>query len=729
MKRNTFFLKIFIPFFACFLFLGVAFSLYIFRNISSTFKERFYEERKVELTQMRNTLEQQTKMIEGSFAAYGSSSNFLEIVSQPLTAENFRTFYDVKSELSYIGNIANLMKPSEISLVSLKQNWGIVDGNLKQLTKEEVGKYVEGSEKGNVSISWSKNSNDLEMRIGLPVYDNTKSAIGIVKVKEAELKAILGENAKEIAIFRKGQAIYENDSLPSEKLQQLVEKNKDNLRLSETLELGNNNEQYLLTKSPNTNWIYCYRVNLGKELVAINRLQGVFIVGVLLVLGLIGLLFYRYTERFSRPMNSIQEALNITPYNWKDNDLALVEKNIDLIKEKNSNLEAHLNLQRNQLENLYMLSLFNNRLISDEIQFRGRQYGFPVEASCFYTVVIRIANMSFHVSPDRQLFLLAINNILTESLDKKSRFCPIVLGDDLQATIVSDNKEQIKEKYIEIQEKIWKFLKLKIEIGISAPYHDLLSAKNSLTEAKEAVYQRQNSENTINFYEEMLAMHHTEPVKYPIEKQNALFESIRLDSANVKEQLTDIIDAIFSSNHNSASIGIALIRLVNEICQFGQIIGINNDNLHWYKEVYIDTLTHQNPEIIQKLIFEKLLLPIIEANHAQLNAETHSISQEIVNIIHSEYDRDLTLEEIANRLHYNSRYLGRIFKKEVGENFGEYISQYRLKIAQDLLKDSTLTVGEIAEKLCYQNSQNFIRFFKKRVNMTPLEFRQYYHSK
>ncbi|MEH6996523.1 helix-turn-helix transcriptional regulator [Neobacillus drentensis] len=75
---------------------------------------------------------------------------------------------------------------------------------------------------------------------------------------------------------------------------------------------------------------------------------------------------------------------------------------------------------------------------------------------------------------------------------------------------------------------------------------------------------------------------------------------------------------------------------------------------------------------------------------------------------------------------YNPNYLSNVFKKEYGENFVDYLMNYRLQMAQTLLKDTDLAIKEIAERLQYRNSQNFIRFFKKKLGMTPGDYRKEY---
>ncbi|WP_312497599.1 helix-turn-helix transcriptional regulator, partial [Enterococcus sp.] len=56
--------------------------------------------------------------------------------------------------------------------------------------------------------------------------------------------------------------------------------------------------------------------------------------------------------------------------------------------------------------------------------------------------------------------------------------------------------------------------------------------------------------------------------------------------------------------------------------------------------------------------------------------------------------------------------------------FADYLQNYRLKIAKKWLEETELTIKEIAARLKYTNSQNFIRFFKKKEQVTPGEYRK-----
>lgn len=84
---------------------------------------------------------------------------------------------------------------------------------------------------------------------------------------------------------------------------------------------------------------------------------------------------------------------------------------------------------------------------------------------------------------------------------------------------------------------------------------------------------------------------------------------------------------------------------------------------------------------------------------------------------------DITLPKVAESIPISPGYLSRIFLKEVGESFSEYVIRNKIIYAQKLLRDTNKKVYEIAEILSYTNPHYFSKLFKERVGMTPLEYR------
>lgn len=91
--------------------------------------------------------------------------------------------------------------------------------------------------------------------------------------------------------------------------------------------------------------------------------------------------------------------------------------------------------------------------------------------------------------------------------------------------------------------------------------------------------------------------------------------------------------------------------------------------------------------------------------------------------IQKNFDKALSNESLATLVGYHPYYLNRVFKQSTGDTLHQYILNYRLSIASELLLSTTYTIAEIAEKSGFNNQISFINAFKKTYRLTPTEFR------
>ncbi|MFU1722060.1 AraC family transcriptional regulator, partial [Bacillus velezensis] len=105
----------------------------------------------------------------------------------------------------------------------------------------------------------------------------------------------------------------------------------------------------------------------------------------LTLVGLIGLLSYLFSDRFARPISQIQERLNLKSKGFSGKELDLVAQSVSRIIGEKEALSAHLVTQKPQLETLFVLSLFRNRVERRELDQRLQQFGYSSQNDCYYT--------------------------------------------------------------------------------------------------------------------------------------------------------------------------------------------------------------------------------------------------------------------------------------------------------------------------------------------------------
>lgn len=85
---------------------------------------------------------------------------------------------------------------------------------------------------------------------------------------------------------------------------------------------------------------------------------------------------------------------------------------------------------------------------------------------------------------------------------------------------------------------------------------------------------------------------------------------------------------------------------------------------------------------------------------------------------------NITLSALASRLRYSDFYLSRRFKEETGKSIKEYIRLKKLERAKDLLRDNSLTVKEIGERLGFCSQSYFTEQFRREYGATPSRWRE-----
>lgn len=106
--------------------------------------------------------------------------------------------------------------------------------------------------------------------------------------------------------------------------------------------------------------------------------------------------------------------------------------------------------------------------------------------------------------------------------------------------------------------------------------------------------------------------------------------------------------------------------------------------------------------------------------------QTYSESvQQMINVIEKHIENPLlSLQFIANEVLYmNADYLGKQFKKEIGQGFSTYVRNTRIDKALNIIhEESNIRVYELAERLGFgDNPQYFSQIFKKTTGFTPSE--------
>lgn len=126
---------------------------------------------------------------------------------------------------------------------------------------------------------------------------------------------------------------------------------------------------------------------------------------------------------------------------------------------------------------------------------------------------------------------------------------------------------------------------------------------------------------------------------------------------------------------------------------------------------------------LKNIVFEAFnqLWDLINLQAEQKNS---IIINQIKNYVEENYNQDISLTEIADKLHINYYYMSSYFKAHTNENLSSYINKVRVEKAKLLLQDKTIPISHISEMVGFSEHNYFSKVFKKHTNLTPTTYRR-----
>ncbi len=276
---------------------------------------------------------------------------------------------------------------------------------------------------------------------------------------------------------------------------------------------------------------------------------------------------------------------------------------------------------------------------------------------------------------------------------------------------------------------IWEETGRHIAVGIGRTFHRLTHARGALGECVEAIHSRNHEKyenrSSLTLYDDYSLMDDVGNV-YDKVMENELLQALEGGDEETGRLLELLIERMEVKELVGIERSFYLTRLLSEILSVPVTAGLSLSDIFEGEHANIlerVTKIYDYRELIRS-IREEILGPIMEklSEKSTENAET-DIVKSVVGLL-KESKGNITLNECADRLSYHPNYLSRVLKKEKGKTFTEMANEETLRHAKYMLLTTEYSVAEIADRLHYGNVQNFIRFFKNHVKVTPAVFRK-----
>lgn len=139
-----------------------------------------------------------------------------------------------------------------------------------------------------------------------------------------------------------------------------------------------------------------------------------------------------------------------------------------------------------------------------------------------------------------------------------------------------------------------------------------------------------------------------------------------------------------------------------------------------------ETISHINYCTSEKELMQNcriIVSELVEMMEDQSGPTASRTVMEVKRYILQNYQKDIGLNEVAEEVFLNPKYLSDLFKRETGQTFMNYLTEVRMENAKQALRRVDLKIYEVAESVGYHNPRNFVKMFKKYSGITPMEYR------
>ncbi|MCC8017628.1 MAG: response regulator [Lachnospiraceae bacterium] len=420
----------------------------------------------------------------------------------------------------------------------------------------------------------------------------------------------------------------------------------------------------------------------------------------------------------------------LKPVGAKDLEDA-VKKALQILEEQNTaeifkpekdefqKLFEDINNGRNY-ENEDLYQLFRE----EQIDLRDRFF-VGISAGIRPDVAARLSEESFG---QFNLMRFSVFNRLSEAFGSKKIGFIIKKDEDalhLMGVFPNEDREAFAEKYVEpIRDQVERECGVELCMGIGTATDEPSEMLQSYKEAKFAFGLYYFEEKTILDASKIHREYHVSFEDYKEDVEQA-FRAIIAKDEHVMDWIDRIMDDIESIHYGNWD------AVVMRTMTFSGDLGFR---LNQYRLLDMDFYEMQD-ELQQKVYAQYTMAnlkkcvhvhyeDLIQRVYAKGRSEDKVLIEDVKRYIRQNYNKDLSIKELASVACVSQNYFSAMFKKETGQNYKAYLTSIRMDEALRLLRETDYKTYEIGERVGYNNVRRFVDAFKQIYSVSPMEYRK-----
>lgn len=749
--RITIFICFFITAIVPLLILGI----YSYHSAKEAVRKNVRQANEAALIQIENKVDNILDGVRQNFFRLAVSNQTEHLISQQMDAIDYK---ELRNYIEVIGqNQAHIGYVSDYTLVNFENQWVLSNKGMYRMdeieNKDEVDVFRNRTDK----IFWlnhtEKVNHDGSLReyvdssyiafvVKVPIYTQTDQAALIINLDKIAFERLLNQSLSNssLTIFDdQGKLVFtENSDIAAYYADGLIEESE------EAVTIGSTRYDIAKRKSNSSSWTFIAGYNpadINQELNSILITMGGIIFIILVLVS--GISFFGM-EKVYRPVKNLVSSFDGMMDDTEENDeFGLIHHGISQLVGNNERLQDLMERQKNPLKELFGLRLIRGTLNEQEIiQTRERLQTLKEPWFCVISALFcPNAENDLKALMEQDVLNLEMMNAMPDEIKDILIFPPFIYTRAIVMMLESSTKEEMGKKIVALRNCMSVYVTNScsgyVDMGVSRLFEEVAGFKKAYQESLEALKINQYygheeaegglsmEESSITYYADLIRKNNS-ATEYNMAADTAVRDAV--DHCQ-KEAAFKAVDWFMRDLSQNGAVmyeqHFYLHRFLMTILSVPINAGISVRDMFPEGESNLFSRFNQlyDKNSIRKFYEQQVILPVISHLEQFRKSSSEMLLEKIIDLIH-QCGGDITLAECAERLGYHPSYIWRIMKNTRGITFTDYLAEQKIEMAKEMLSQTTLSVTEIAEKLNYSNAQNFIRLFKKHMDITPGQYRK-----
>lgn len=413
-----------------------------------------------------------------------------------------------------------------------------------------------------------------------------------------------------------------------------------------------------------------------------------------------------------------------------------IKKEIDKSK-KEEELKEQLQQNLPVLKERYLNYIFNNSFSFNYVLENHKYLNLNLNKQRFVLLIFLLGDKQKDIKDKQkeQLIMIDINNIingiLTENYkgeivtDYPDRFVVLLNYPDNESNNTTLNR--LYQMFKKINKKVFELYNISLKAGIGCFYLDSEKISDSYKEALEALeYRIFPGTGDIIYINDVSVVETKNKFVYPVKLEKKIITAIKIGDINQSEIYSNefIKQLLNSKNICPDTFKKLVLKLVYSIIRKVMEWNISIEIVKREERKIEEQINKCYSIDILKSCLVDFIKNLAKINNTKKENSYKKMINEVYRYIQDNYQKDISLDDIASYIGFTPNYLANIFKEKTGKTVISYLINYRINKAKSLLTKTDLKIYQISNKVGYNNPNYFSQVFKNNVGVSPNQYKQ-----